>query len=112
MTDKIPNFIFEQWREKKPVQWKLIALVWCNYVRGSKNKSYDYKGDRGDFPIDIGFHQGLALNPFLFTIVMDEHNKGIQDEIFWCMHFAHDVVLIDGTREGFNNKLEQWRATL
>ena len=37
-------------------------------------------GDTDDFPIDIGLHQGLALNPFLFTIVMDELTKGIQDE--------------------------------
>ena len=38
-------------------------------------------GDTEDFPIDIGLHQGSALSPFLFTIVMDELAKGIQDEI-------------------------------
>jgi len=28
-----------------------------------------------DFSIDIGLHQGSTLNPFLFTIVMDELTK-------------------------------------
>jgi len=38
-------------------------------------------GDTEDFPIDIGLHQGSALSPFLFTIVMDELTKEMQDEI-------------------------------
>ena len=38
-------------------------------------------GDMDDFPIHIGLHQGSVLSPFLFTIIMDELTKGIQDEI-------------------------------
>ena len=34
-----------------------------------------------DFSIDIGLHQGSTLNPFLFTIVMDELTRGIPNEI-------------------------------
>ena len=52
-------------------------------------------GDTGDFPIDIGLHQGSPLSPFLFTVVMDELTREIQDDIHWCMLFAHNIVLID-----------------
>ena len=38
-------------------------------------------GDTKDFLIDIGLYQGSALSPSLFTIIMDELTKGIQDEI-------------------------------
>jgi len=38
-------------------------------------------GDTQDFSIDIELHQGSALNPFLFTIVMDELTREIQNEI-------------------------------
>ena len=69
-------------------------------------------GDTKDFSIDNGLHQGSTLNPFLFTIVMDELTKGIQDEIPWCMLLANDTVLIDGTRERVNTKLEHWSDTL
>ena len=68
------------------------------------------EGDTDDFPIDIGLHQGSV--PFLFTIVMDELTRGIQDEIPWYMLFADDIVIIDETREGVNAKLEWWRDTL
>jgi len=52
-------------------------------------------GDITDFSIYIGLHQGSALSPFLFTTVMDELTRELQDEIPWCMLFADDIVLID-----------------
>jgi len=50
------------------------------------------------FPIDIGLHKGSAFSPFLFTIVMDELTRDIQDEVPWYMLFADDIVLTDVTR--------------
>ncbi|KAF3640857.1 putative aspartic proteinase-like protein 2-like isoform X2 [Capsicum annuum] len=44
--------------------------------------------------------------------VMDVLTRRIQGEVPWCMLFADDVVLIDETRGGVNDKLEVWRQTL
>ncbi|PHU23744.1 hypothetical protein BC332_08851 [Capsicum chinense] len=38
--------------------------------------------------------------------------RNIQGEVPWCMLFADDIVLIDESRQGVNNKLEVWRQTL
>jgi hypothetical protein len=43
---------------------------------------------------------------------MDEITKNIQKYILWCMLFADDVVLIDESRSGVNQKLELWRQIL
>jgi len=43
---------------------------------------------------------------------MDELIREIQDELPRCVLFADDIVLINETREGLNNKLEQWRRNL
>jgi hypothetical protein len=53
--------------------------------------------DRGtnDFLINTGLHQGSALSPYLFTLVMDEV---IQGGIRWCMIFTDDVILVDENR--------------
>ena len=64
------------------------------------------------FPIRIGLHQGSALSHYLFALVMDEVTRDIQGNIPWCMLFANDVVLVDESRTGVNQKLELWRETL
>jgi Reverse transcriptase (RNA-dependent DNA polymerase) len=69
-------------------------------------------GESDTFSIKIELHQGSTLSPYIFTLVMDEITKDIQGEIPWCMLFADDVVLIDESRIGINQKLELWRQTL
>ena len=38
-------------------------------------------GDTKPFKITMGLHQGSALSPYLFTLVMDELTKHIQTEV-------------------------------
>ncbi|PWZ23228.1 hypothetical protein Zm00014a_014561 [Zea mays] len=37
------------------------------------------------FKIRIGLHQGSALSPYLFSLVMDEVIRDLQGNIPWCM---------------------------
>ena len=83
-----------------------------NLQKGGRTSVRTPGGVTHDFFIDRGLHQGSALNPFLFTLVMEELTRGIQDELPWSMLFANDIVLIDETRQGVNDKLERWRHTL
>ncbi|KAI0511545.1 hypothetical protein KFK09_012175 [Dendrobium nobile] len=64
------------------------------------------------FPISIGLHQGSALSPYLFSLVMDVLTRHLQEDVPWCMLFANDILLVDKTREGVEGKLELWRSTL
>jgi hypothetical protein len=56
--------------------------------------------DTNDIPINIGLHQGSALSPYLFALVMDEVTRDIQGGIPWCMLFTDDVVWVDKSRTG------------
>ena len=38
--------------------------------------------------------------------------REIQDKVPWCILFADDIVLIDETIGGLNEKLERWRHSL
>nr|XP_009777771.1 PREDICTED: uncharacterized protein LOC104227254 [Nicotiana sylvestris] len=60
----------------------------------------------------MGLHQGSALSPFLFALVMDASIHHVQGEVPWCMLFTDDIVLIDKMWSGVNERLEVWRQAL
>ena len=77
--------------------------ITCVQTQGSSTKY---------FPISVGLHQGSALSPYLFSLVMDVLTRHLQEDVPWCMLFADDILLVDKTREGVEGKLELWRSTL
>ena len=64
------------------------------------------------FPVEVGLHQGSTLNPFIFTVIMEEISQSIWETIPWYMLFADDIVLVAETREEVSNKLDEWREAL
>ncbi|GKA27511.1 retrovirus-related pol polyprotein LINE-1 [Tanacetum coccineum] len=62
--------------------------------------------------MEVCLHQGSTINPYLFTLILDELSQGIQENIPWCMIFADNIVLIAESAEGLNNRLESWRKSL
>ncbi|GKA70278.1 ataxia telangiectasia mutated family protein [Tanacetum coccineum] len=69
-------------------------------------------GNTEYFPVVVGLHQGSAISPYLFALILDELTRGIQKSITWCLIFADDIVLVLKTPEGLNERLEQWRKAL
>jgi hypothetical protein len=109
--DKVPRDVMWWALEKHKVPTKYITLIKDMY-KDAMTCVRTCDGDTSDFPIKIGLHQGSALSPYLFALVMDEVTRDIQGDIPWCMLFADDVVLVDESRVGVNMKLELWRHTL
>jgi Reverse transcriptase (RNA-dependent DNA polymerase) len=86
--NKIPRNIMWWTLEKKRVPTKYVTLI-----------------------KDIYTNVESSLSPYIFILVMDEITD-IQGDILWCMLFADDVVLIDESRIGVDQKLEFLRQTL
>jgi hypothetical protein len=103
--DKVPRNVMWWALQKHKVSSKYITLIKDMYdnVVTSVRKS---DKDTNDFLINIGLHQGLALNSYLFALVMDEVTRDIQGGITWCMLFTDDMVLVDESRTGVDQKLE------
>ena len=49
--------------------------------------------------IEVGLHQGSALSPLLFVIIIDVITKYIEEGTPWAMLFADNLVLCDPGRE-------------
>ena len=50
------------------------------------------------FKVGVGLHQGSALSPFLFAIVMDRLTDEVRREAPWTMMFADDIVICGGEK--------------
>jgi len=109
--DRVPRNVLWECLTKKGVSLAYIRAINDMY-EGGKTSVRSSVGGTEYFPIDIGLHQGSALSPFLFTIIIDELTREIQEEVPWCVLFTDDIVLIDETRGGLNGKLEWWRHRL
>ncbi|KAK3513643.1 hypothetical protein QTP70_028820 [Hemibagrus guttatus] len=59
-------------------------------------------GQTEEFKVEVGLHQGSALSPFLFAIVMDQLSEEVRQESPWTMMSADDIVICSESR---------WRKT-
>lgn len=80
--DKIPRNVMWWALEKHKVPAKYITLI--KVVTSVRTSDVD----TDDFPIKIGLHQGSALSPYLFALVMDEDKEishGVCSlRMMWC----------------------------
>jgi hypothetical protein len=110
-NDKVPSNVMWWALQKHKVSSKYITLIkdmYDNVVTSVRTSD----GDTNDFPINIGLHEGSSLSPYLFALVMDEVTRDIQGGIPWCMLFADDVVSVNESKMGVDQKFELWRRTL
>ena len=45
------------------------------------------------FKVEVGLHQGSALSPFLFAMVLDMLTDEVRQESPWNMMFANDIAI-------------------
>ena len=62
--------------------------------------------------VKVGLHQGSALSPFWFAMVMDRLTDEITQESPWTMLFADDLVICGECRQQVETNLERWRYAL
>ena len=75
--------------------------------RGTKTRVKTRYGRTEYFEVKVGLHQGSAISPLLFIIIMDVLAEEARPP--WAMLFADDLVLVSETVE---EEVERWRAVI
>ena len=69
-------------------------------------------GTTESYKVNVGLHQGIALSPFLFAVIMIRLTDEVRREPPWTMLFADDIVICEETREEVEQRIECWRYAL
>ncbi|KAK3574656.1 hypothetical protein QTP86_011565 [Hemibagrus guttatus] len=96
---------------KSGVAEKYVRVVQDMYER-SRTVVRCAVGQTEEFKVEVALHQGSALSPFLFAIVMDQLSEEVRQESPWTMMFADDIVICSESREQVEENLERWRFAL
>ncbi|KAK3542947.1 hypothetical protein QTP70_007280 [Hemibagrus guttatus] len=106
--DRVPREELWYCMRKSGVEEKYVRVVQDMYER-SRTVVRCAVGQTEEFNVEVGLHQGSALSPFLFAIVMDQLSEEVRQESPWTMMFADDIVICSESREQMEENLERWR---
>ena len=67
------------------------------------------EGNTEYFNVKVGLHQGSAISPLLFIVIMDVLASKIDTESPWAMLFADDLVLCETFKAAVERELEIWQ---
>ncbi|KAK3521037.1 hypothetical protein QTP86_003681 [Hemibagrus guttatus] len=109
--DRVPREDLWYCMRKSGVAEKYVRVVQDMYER-SRTVVRCAVGQTEEFNVEVGLHQGSALSPFLFAIVMDQLSEEVRQESPWTMMFADDIVICSESREQVEENLERWRFAL
>ncbi|KAK3519958.1 hypothetical protein QTP70_008901 [Hemibagrus guttatus] len=111
--DRVPREELWYCMRKSGVAEKYVRVVQDMYER-SRTVVRCAVGQTEEFNVEVGLHQGSALSPFLFAIVMDQLSEEVRQESPWTMMFADDIIMMicSESREQVEENLERWRFAL
>ncbi|KAK3532754.1 hypothetical protein QTP86_028122 [Hemibagrus guttatus] len=109
--DRVPREELWYCMRKSGVAEKYVRVVQDMYER-SRTVVRCAVGQTEEFKVEVALHQGSALSPFLFAIVMDQLSEEVRQESPWTMMFADDIVICSESREQVEENLERWRFAL
>ena len=110
--DRVPRRVVYWCLRKRGVPEKLVRLVKMMY-EGARTSVKTKYGETEAFSVEVGLHQGSALSPFLFLVVIDTLTRELRNnEGLWELLFADDLVIIADTEEQLQERFLEWKETL
>ena len=109
--DRIPRE--EIWRcsRERNVPEKYIILVQDMYMVCKNSSAQCGRGEQ-QLWVDVVLHQGSALSPYMFLLLMDVLTEGVRKDVTGSMMFADDIILCGDDETDMTEYLETWKRAL
>ena len=88
-------------------EW-LVSAVMSMYS-GAKTVIRTVYGNSKSSEVKVGMHQGSALSPLLFVIVMEAISREFRVALPWELLYADDLAVIAETEEELIMRLNEWK---
>ena len=76
---------------------------------GAKTDVRTIYGNSGGFEVKVCMHQGLALSPLQFVIVVEFLSREFRVALLWELLYADYLVVITETEDNLFKRLFQWK---
>jgi len=83
----------------------LLPCFWKTVVR-------TVYGNSKGFEVKVGMHQGTALSPLLFMIVMEAIRREFRVALPWELLYADDLAVLADTEEELIKRLNEWKDNM
>jgi len=106
--DRVPREMISWAMRKWGVEeWLAFAVISMN--TGAKTAVRTVYGNSTGFEVKVGMHQGSALGPLLFVIVMEAISREFRVALPWELLYADDLAVIAETEEELIKRLNEWK---
>lgn len=109
--DRVPRGLIWQALRAQLIQEHYVQLIQDLY-HNVTTRVVSPAGISKPFEIRVGVHQGSALSPLLFNLVMDYITADIQKPAPWSLLYADDVVLVAESLAEVQADLTSWQESL
>ena len=106
--DSIPKEEMRWAMRKLGVEEWLVLAVMSMYI-GAKTVVRTVYSNSSGFEVKVAMHQGSALSPLLFVIVMEAIPGEFRVALPWELLYADDLVVIAKTEEDLIKRLNEWK---
>jgi len=102
--DRVPREVISWAMRKLGVEEWLVLAVMSMYM-GAKTVVRIVHGNSKGFEVKVSMHQGSALSPLLFMIVMEAISREFRVAVAWELLYADDLAVIAETEEELIKRL-------
>jgi len=108
--DRVPTEVIRWAMRNLGVEEWLVSAVtsMCTGAKTVVRTVCHVYGNSSTFEVKVGMHEGSALSPLLFVVVMEAISREFRVALPWELLYADDLVVIAETEEDSIKRLNEW----